>query len=132
MSESTVMLPAGTEFGAFSPIAFYDKHMDCIRVVTHDRSVTEQRINGLITLLECNNRGQFDPLYVGFTIKGVRHLFAQIGLPLDGVYKLAELIDKIVRHQPGSTVAEMLKLVYQDNPNYRATADLEISFKDAA
>jgi hypothetical protein len=44
---------------------------------------------------------------------------------------LADLIDKIVRHQPGSAVAEMLNLVYQD-PNYRATSDLEISFKDAA
>jgi hypothetical protein len=132
MPENSVTLPAGTAFGAFVPIAFYDKHMDCIRVVTHDRSVTEHRIDGLITVLECNNRGEFDPLYVGFTIKGVRSLFAQVGLPLDGVYKLAELIDKIVRHQPGSTVGEMLKLVYQGNPNYRATADLEISFKDAA
>jgi hypothetical protein len=103
--------------------------MDCIRVITHDRSVTEHRLDGFITVLECNNRGRFDPLYVGFTIKGVRHLFAQIGLPLEGVYKLAELIEKIVRHQPGSAVAEMLKMVYQ---NYQATTDLEVSFKDAA
>ena len=131
MSDSNVTLPAGTEFGAFVPIAFYDKHMDCIRVITHDRSVTEHRLDGLITVLECNNRGPFDPLYVGFTIKGARHLFAQIGLALEGVYRLAELIERIVRHQPGSAVAEMLKLVYQD-PHYRATSDLEISFKDAA
>lgn len=129
MPETNIALPKGTTFGKFVPIAFYDKHMDCIRVITHDRSVTEHRLDGFITVLECNNRGRFDPLYVGFTIKGVRHLFAQIGMPLDGVYKLAELIDRIVHHQPGSAVAEVLKLVYQ---NYGATSDLEISFQEAA
>src|SRR2546430_2639276 len=98
MAESAT-LPEGFRFGNFVPVAYYDGHMDCIRVLTHDRSVTEHRLDGFFTVYECNNRGPFDPQYVGFTIKGVRHLFSQAGLPLDGVYKLAELIDRLVRHQ---------------------------------
>lgn len=96
----TVTLPTGTEFGKFVPIAYYDKHMDCIRVLTHDRSVTEHRLDGFLTLCECNHRGEFDPEYVGFVLKGIRHLFAQVGMPLEGAYKLAEIIDRIVKHQP--------------------------------
>lgn len=129
MPESDVMLPERITFGEFVPVAYYDKHMDCIRVVTHDRSVTEHRLDGFFAIHECNHPEPFDPQYVGFTIKGIRHLFSQVGLPLDGVYKLAELIDRLVRHQPGSTMSEMLRLIYKD---YGATADLEVDFKDAA
>jgi hypothetical protein len=124
-----ITLPEGTAFGKFVPVAYYDKHMDCIRVLTHDRSITEHRLDGFFTIYECNNQGPFDPQYVGFTIKGVRHLFAEIGLPLDGVYKLAEVIDKLVRHQPGSTMSETLRLIYAE---YQATSDLEVDFKNAA
>lgn len=115
--------------GTFAPVAYYDKHMDCIRVITHDRSATEHRLDGFLTIHECNHRSEFDPQYVGFTIKGVRHLFAQVGLPMDGVYKLVDLINRLVKHQPGSVMSETLKLVYKD---YRAVDDLEIDMSDAA
>ena len=101
MSDVTVTFPESVSFDTFRPIAYYDKHMDCIRVVTHDRSVTEHRINDFFTIHECNHSGAFDPQYVGFTIKGVRHLFNEYGLPLDRVYRLAELIDRLVRAWPG-------------------------------
>jgi hypothetical protein len=87
------------------------------------------RLDGFFTLYECNNRGPFDPEYVGFTIKGVSHLFAQVGIPLDGIYKLAELVDRLVRHQPASTMSHMLRLIYKD---YARTGDLEVDFKNAA
>ncbi len=128
-TESAFVFPDGLKLGAFKPVAYYDKHMDCIRVMTHDRSVTEHRINRFFTVHECNHRGSHDPEYVGFTIKGVRHMFDKIGLPLDGVYKLAEVIDKLVRYQPGSTTSETLKLIFRD---YQATGDLEIDLKEAA
>jgi hypothetical protein len=124
-----VTLPENTIIGKFVPVAYYDKHMDCIRVLTHDRSITEHRLDGFFTLYECNNRGPFDPEYVGFTIKGVSHLFAQVGIPLDGIYKLAELVDRLVRHQPASTMSHMLRLIYKD---YARTGDLEVDFKNAA
>lgn len=124
-----VSLPDGTEFGTFVPVAYYDKHMDCIRVLTRDRSVTEHRLDGFFTVYECNHRGKFDPQYIGFSIKGVRHLFERVGLSLDGVYKLAELIDRVVRHQPGSTMAETLRVIFG---KYEDFGDLEIDLKDAA
>lgn len=129
MKEIALEVPQGITFGTFAPVAYYDKHMDFLRVVTHDRSVTEHRLDGFFTIHECNDRGQFDPQYVGFTIKGVRHLFSTIGIPVDRVYKLAEVIDLLVRHQPGSMMSEMLRFIYKD---YAATVDLEIDLKDAA
>ena len=124
-----VALPEGTAFSRPVPIAYYDKHMDCIRVLTHDRSITQHRLDGFSTLYECNNRGPLDPEYVRIDYQGVRHLFSQAGLPLEGVYKLAELIDMLVRHQLSSTMSRMLRLIYKD---YSGKGDLEIDFKDAA
>ena len=89
--KKTISLPDGVALADFVPVAYYDRHMDCIRVLTHDRSVTEHRIDRLFTVYECNHRGAFDPEYVGFSIKGVRALFDEIGLPLGKVYRLADL-----------------------------------------
>jgi hypothetical protein len=118
-----ISLPEGIEIASFSPVAYYDKHMDCIRVLTHDRSVTEHRIDGMFTVYECNHRGAFDPEYVGFSIKGVRHLFDEIGLPLEGVYRLADLIRRIVSHRPGSAMSELLKIIFKQ---YDTAGDLKI------
>lgn len=125
----SVTLPAGAVFSAFSPVAYYDKHMDCIRVLTHNRSVTEHRINGVFTVFECNHRGQFDPEYVGFSIKGVRHLFSEIGVPLEGVYRLTDLIQRIVSHKPGSAMSELLKIIFKD---YESAGDLSVDLDMAA
>lgn len=124
-----ISLPEGVGLADFVPVAYYDKHMDCIRVLTHDRSVTEHRIDELFTVFECNYRGSFDPEYVGFAIKGVRSLFAEIGLPLDHVYRLADLIDRIVSHRPGSAMSELLRIIFKD---YKSAGDLEINLMDAA
>jgi hypothetical protein len=121
-------LPEGVEIRPFVPVAYYDKDMDCIRVYTHDRSMTEHRFNEFFTVHELNHRGPLDPQYGGFTIKGVRHIFAAAGLPLDRVYKLADLIDQLVRFRPGSVMSETLKLIYQ---GYGATGDLEVDLKAA-
>jgi hypothetical protein len=124
-----IALPNGACLEEFRPVAFFDKHMDCIRVVTHDRSVTEHRINEFYTLHEVNHPGPFDPQYVGFTIKGLRLLFAEIGLPLDRPYKLADVIDKIVKHRPGSVMSESLSLIFNQ---HRSTGDLSIELDAAA
>src|ERR1700738_3834966 len=103
----TLALPEGTALTAFVPVAYYDKHMDCIRVLVLNRSVTEHRIDSMFTVFECNHRGPVDPEYVGFSIKGVRHLFSEIGVPLEGVYRLTDLIQRIVSHKPGSAMSEL-------------------------
>ncbi|WP_299618193.1 hypothetical protein [Pelagibius sp.] len=129
MQQNAVAWPKEVEISTFRPVAYYDKHMDCIYVMTHDRSVTEHRINEFFTVHECNHRGPLDPEYVGFTIKGVRKLFKELELPLEGVYTLASLIDQIVRSRPGSIVSETLKLIYRE---YTVAGDLEIDLKNAA
>ena len=128
MSEK-IALPEGTEIGEFSPTAYYDKHMDCIRVLTHDRSVTEHRLDGFFTIYECNHRTKFDPEYVGFTIKGVRHPFERVGIPLDGVYTLAELIEKVIQHEPSSAMSQILRLIVKDFSNISHVA---FDMQDAA
>ncbi len=112
-----VVLPEGAELKEFRPVAYYDAHMDCIRVLTHDRSVTEHRLNETFTIYECNHRCGFDPEYVGFSIKGVRHIFADVGLDLKGVYTLTEIINRIVSSKPGSGLAVMLGLIFRSHQN---------------
>ena len=125
MSEQqTITLPPEVKMGYFQPVAYFDKHMDCIRVITHDRSVTEHRINEFYTLHEANAREQFDPQYVGFTIKGVRYLFNEVGIELDRVYKLAEIIDKLVKYKPGSTMSVTLDLLFT---NFKNNGDLRVN-----
>jgi hypothetical protein len=126
-TETKVTYPTGFELAEFRPIAYYDKHMDCIRVVTHDRSVTEHRISEFFTLHEPNHRLPFDPDYVGFTIKGIRGLFSDAGIALDGSYKLAEIIDRLVKYRPGSMMSETLRLIFKGD-----TGDLSVEMNAAA
>jgi hypothetical protein len=44
---------------------------------------------------------------VGFNIKGVRHLFEEIGLATKGVHRLTEIIDAIVRKYPDAVIDEV-------------------------
>jgi hypothetical protein len=126
---TTIKLPEGVSLGTFRPVAYFDREMDCIRVLTHDRSVTEHRINEFYTVYECNHRGQFDPEYVGFTIKGVRHLFHEVGLPLDRVYKLVDIIDKLISYKPGSIMSVTLTLIFEQ---YKMAGDLNVDLTGAS
>jgi hypothetical protein len=109
---NAINLPEGIELAEFRPIAYFDKHMDCIRVLTHDLSVTEHRISEFFTVLETNHRTEFDPKYAGFTIKGVQQLFNDAGIPLEGTYKLVDIIDKLVKYRPGSVKSAMIDLIF--------------------
>jgi hypothetical protein len=92
------------EFGAgeFKPFAYYDRHLDCIRVRIRDCSVIEQKLSKIFTVLRAAHADY--EVSVGFTIKGIRHLFESIGLPSEGVFALAHIIDQIVRVYPDAFV----------------------------
>jgi hypothetical protein len=107
-STETGFLPAGVELHEFKPFAFFDEHMDCIRVVTLDRSVTEQRIDDFLTLYKTNHPSHFDPQVCGFCLKGIRHLFTELGIAAGAELRLADLIDRIVKARPQSTIAKIL------------------------
>jgi hypothetical protein len=108
--------------GAFAPQAFFDKHMDCIRVTTLDRSVTEVRLSDMFSIHRCNHRGRFDPEYVGFTIKGVQHMFVDLELPVTGAIKLTKLFDALVKRRPGG-VATMIEFILQ---HHNVASDLVV------
>lgn len=123
-----VELPEGLEIGQFCPVAYYDKHLDCIRVFTHDRSTTELRLSEIFTVYEANHRTGFDPEFVGFSIKGIRKLFHEIGLEIHGAYRLADVFDSLVKKAPGS-VSTQSRLLFNQFQN---VGDLNLDFAEAA
>jgi hypothetical protein len=82
----------------FRPFAYYDKHLDCIRVQVMDCSFKEERKNKFITVLSANHLDESK--LAGFNIKGVRYIFKQLGLSDAKVYKMTDLIDKLVQFYP--------------------------------
>ena len=93
---------------SFSPFAYYDKDLDCIRVRIKDCSMIEKRMNRIFTIvIAAHSQQQDDP--VGFNIKGVRFLFNQLKLPKEGVVQLTAIIDKIVKVYPDSVAKAVQK-----------------------
>ena len=86
----------------FSPCAYFDKHLDCIRVQIKDCSFTEIRLNEAFTIYQANHVACAE--YMGFSIKGIRHLLEELKLPKakEGPYILAEVIDAAVKANPGA------------------------------
>jgi len=109
----------------FKPVAYYDKHLDCIRVKIRDCSVTEERVNRIFTVLKPNNCDVSSP-YVGFNIKGIRHLFNQLKIPLTGIVRLVDIIDGIVKQFPEGTILSVIRSV-ETTDEYQ---DLEVDFNN--
>lgn len=92
----------------FRPLAYFDKHMDCIRVKIMDCSVTEIRLSRIFTVLRPNHGIHAETgRSVGFTIKGVAHIFDELGLPLSGVRYLTEILDEIIKRYPDAAVKQV-------------------------
>ncbi|MGI9229460.1 MAG: hypothetical protein ACR2P9_06340 [Gammaproteobacteria bacterium] len=107
-----------------SPFAYYDKHLDCIRVRVQDCSVIEKRLSRIFTVFKSAHSEY--PAEVGFSIKGITHLFKVLGLPPKGTVKLAHLMDEIVKTYPDAfvkRVREEFKAVI-DNPGIEVVVDL--------
>lgn len=99
----------GENLKPFRPFAYFDKHMDCIRVLVKDVSVIEVRQSDMFTVARPAHPSRFDEgRNVGFTIKGVAHLFNELGLPLSGVYQLVEILDEIIKKIPHTTVKRVV------------------------
>jgi hypothetical protein len=85
----------------FRPFVVFDAQLDCVRVVARDCSVTERRVNEILTVLEDNYyaaaRGK---QYVGFTIKGAKHFCQEQGFTLSTPVRLTEILDRILATFP--------------------------------
>jgi hypothetical protein len=92
------------DLGKFHSCAFFDDRLDCIRVIGSDCSVTETRVNGLITVLEANYPPEGRRKCVGFTIKGARHFCKEHNLNLTTPIKISDLLDAILIAMPNVVV----------------------------
>ncbi len=89
----------------FRPCAFFDSGLDCIRVLTRDCSVTEERVNDWLTVLVDNYPAPGVNRFVGFTIKGVRHFCREYGLRRSsGPIRLGSLLDALIARSPDAVV----------------------------
>ena len=125
------LLPANVVIQAFTPVAYYDQDTDCIRVFTHDRSITERRVDQHLTIYQTNHRGRFDPEHVGFSLKGVHHLFDEVGLDISAAYNLAEVIDALVKRMPDALMTKVLKDFVSSGP-YAEMMQIQVQERLAA
>lgn len=99
---------------AFSPCAFYDDRLDCIRIIARDCSLLEERINDRITVLVDAHYPRpgmtADQRYVGFTIKGARHFCKENGLA-SGTIKVMELLDAVLKTCPEVVVQLVVEYI---------------------
>ncbi len=113
----------------FQPFAYYDKHMDCIRVQIRDCSFYETRINQHVTELKPLSAG--DEL-MGFNIKGVRYMITEYLSDIvhpDMTISIAEFVNYMVKQIPDGT----MNMFAQDiKPMIEALTDVEIDLAEAA
>ncbi|WP_157072956.1 hypothetical protein [Candidatus Magnetominusculus xianensis] len=93
----------------FRPLAYYDKHLDCIRVQVKECSYTEERINRFFTLWYANHSEPNN--CIGFTIKGVAHIFVKMGLPKTSPTPIVKVLDTILKLYPEQTVNDTVEQI---------------------
>jgi len=91
--------------GEFSGFAYFDKHLDCIRIQLKDCSFTEYRRNKMFTILKENHTAS--DTSIGFNVKGISYLCKKLRLPKSGPVRVAKIIDEIVKVYPHAVVKEI-------------------------
>ena len=111
IAEQIVTVLQKNGLNAFEPVAYYDKHTDCIRVELRDTSFTEERLNEHITFLEDNYPGQNRSAVAGIMFKGVTHFFTKNNLPLEGVIYVTTILNEMVKTYPELAHERICKMV---------------------
>jgi hypothetical protein len=110
----------------FRPYAYFDKHLDCVRVKLLDCSVTEERKNRFVTVLKPNH-GAGSGGNVGFMIKGIAHICNEAKIPLGAALTLIQVLDALIRCFPDAAskgvVEEFMPWIREKN--------IEVNFADA-
>ena len=116
----------------FRPVAYYDKHLDVIRVQILDCSIWEDRLDRIMTVYHNNHHVSPNGVndVVGFAIKGVRHLLIELGITnADGPIKIADLLNKLISKYPSRSTKFALEF-------YRASTQrpevVEVDFRECA
>ena len=105
--------------GEFKPVAYYDKMLDVIRVITADCSVTEVRITPTLTLLERNHIENGQARYVGFCIEAVSAFCEDMGLPAREPVKISKILevlqDSKIADKAKGAIREVAVPILEDN-----------------
>jgi hypothetical protein len=112
----------------FRPVAYYDKHLDAIRVQIADCSIFEDRRNKLISIYLPNHADGKLADIVGFSIKGVRYLLNKLQWPHDGAIQLAGFLDALVKEYP----TESMLMVADFYRQLGDSAPAEVKYQEAA
>ncbi len=113
----------------FKQRAYYDQHLDCIRVVIRECSFCEHRLTAIMTVLEDNYPEPGQQPFVGFEIKGVEHLFESLQLPLEGVLPFIELFEKMAELHGEELTATVLA-PYQGLLQVLKDIELKVDFAE--
>jgi hypothetical protein len=115
------------ELGGFRPCAFFDDRLDCIRVITKDCSVLEERINDRVTILLDLYSFQGNKECVGFTLKGAYHLCQQHGWDPSRPIKMSEFLDAILASVPEKAVKVFIEYVAKPLVKNKNIDEVEVS-----
>lgn len=110
----------------FRPCAFFDDRLDCIRIITRDCSVLEERIDGRLTILLDNYAEPGPKQYIGFTVKGARHFCQQYGFALDTPIRMGKLLDALLASSPDILVRCFIELVVKPLVEDKKVEQVEI------
>jgi hypothetical protein len=97
--------------GTFRPCAFFDDRLDCIRVITKDCSVIEERMNDRVTILLDLYSTPGQRKCVGFTLKGAYHLCQQHNWDATRPIQIGQLLNAIITSVPERSVKLFIELV---------------------
>lgn len=109
----------------FKPFAYYDKHLDAIRVQILDCSHWEARMSKFITVCYASHglvKAGGNEQIVGFVVKGISHLLDRLSLPTSGAVKLASLLNALVAEFP----SESTKLALETFQSWPAPKPVEV------
>ncbi|SFV85810.1 hypothetical protein MNB_SUP05-SYMBIONT-4-504 [hydrothermal vent metagenome] len=90
----------------FKPYAYYNKHLDKIVFYGKDCSIVAERKNKVFTLLR-DAHGKEE--YMGFAIKGVRHMMKEVGFSNKESLTLAAFFTNIIETYNDDTMRMIQK-----------------------
>jgi hypothetical protein len=113
----------------FQPIAYYDKHLDVIRVQVLDCSITEERFDRIMTIYHNNQHPAPNGVndIVGFAIKGIRHLLHKLGMKSDGAILIADLLDNLVKAYPTLATKRIIEFYKELGTSAPKTAEVKLA-----
>lgn len=93
------------------PIAYYEENLDSIFVFFEDCSYAEEKANIVFYVFKRNYSESV--VYVGFSIEQIKLFFDKLGLKMEGVVKLRDIVDSALKKYPNITIQWIVNSLYR-------------------